>query len=1010
MVDTDRRPSAQEIEELIDLVRRDPGSPAFIDLGEAYLALGRPKDAVQVGNLGLQNVPDNMEGRVMLARAHAALHQWKEAQGELLRVVKVDRSNRVGFALLGEVLLRRNDYERAVPVLQHAQNLDPTSPAILSMLRRARAGQPLDPPAPVPTPLPPRGETGNPQDIQRSRPGPSASPAMMGQPMNAPMVPAVGPSMPTMAPVAGPAMPTMAADPPRYNVANAATVAELPPPAAMAPAPAYPAGAFPAGGGGGGRQKPKTAPPPMNVEGIRPRVISSQKQQNAAAASLRQSAAVGETYLNDLLTGGLLDVAGVRVPDSEFDLRPDRRWGRSTRRAFVFLFVVLVLGIGGGGTWYWWNEQQKKDQVARLQKEAEKAIGQGEYGAYDPTDPESRGLETAIGKLNDALQIDKTNTLTFAYVVEVTGLEALLYGKEVDRVERAIKAIEKDVKPGDPGERELVIGKAAVGLARLYALDLQAGAASLGEIHKLLDAYIARHEGDKWTRWLKARALLASGERQAAAGQLKAAAEGDDGLVLALIDRADLLVDDGQLDEALELYKKANSRSKNHPLLVLGRALARAEATFEDDQVVPELNEKFNLSTIPPRAEAYRNLALAIANINADEWKQAATQLAAAQATGKAPGEPRFWARVAWAHFMFGDMTRFVQARNKVFWFSKKAETDQMTQLVNAASLLGSGLPGPALEIATKLAGRRPHGLRVYAYLDLGNYKEAIREAEQWYKDAPQLVEAEALLGQARMMAAGSDREREEASNALDRVRKKARSKLARHAAGVAWLAAGTLDKAKPELEAAISGVSDEAPNPVAYRTLTALAELALAEKDPPRAGRYLDWSLGADPAKREELVLTDGTKIASYDPATKQRTANVEYLKPNSGYFPSRAMQARVVLRANDPDRALALLEPILKEAESDATKASAVTPAVKLTRAEALATKKGSSAADKNLATNLLKELVSAKAAPPAELGRVAALIDPKLLKELDLPDGDAPTPPEKPTGRKPPRGRGR
>src|SRR5688500_11734130 len=159
MVDPDRRPTAQEIEELIDLVRRDPASPAFIDLGEAYLALGRPRDAIQVGNLGLEASPDNLEGRVMLARAFAALHQWKEAQGELLRVVKVDRSNRLGFALLGEVLLRRNDYERAVPVLQHAQNLDPTSPHILSMLKRARQNQPLDPPAPLPQAVPPRGET-----------------------------------------------------------------------------------------------------------------------------------------------------------------------------------------------------------------------------------------------------------------------------------------------------------------------------------------------------------------------------------------------------------------------------------------------------------------------------------------------------------------------------------------------------------------------------------------------------------------------------------------------------------------------------------------------------------------------------------------------------------------------------------------------------------------------------------------------------------------------------------
>src|SRR5947208_2710769 len=301
MVDPDRRPTAQEIEELIDLVRRDPGSPAFIDLGEAYLALGRPRDAIQVGNLGLEAAPDNLEGRVMLARAFAAMHQWKEAQGELLRVVKVDRSNRQGFALLGEVLLRRQDFERAVPVLQHAQNLDPTSPQILSMLRRARAGQPLDPPPPLPVPVPPRGESDNGEGLRgRRRAGPSPAPRS--------------------------------------------------------------------------RTPKQMAPPPASVEGVRPRIVQSAKPQNAAAASLRQSAAVGETYLNDLLTGGLLDVAGVRVPDADFDLKPDRRWGRSTRRAFIFLFVVLVVGIGGGGTWYWWSEKQKAEAITRLQKDAKDSI------------------------------------------------------------------------------------------------------------------------------------------------------------------------------------------------------------------------------------------------------------------------------------------------------------------------------------------------------------------------------------------------------------------------------------------------------------------------------------------------------------------------------------------------------------------------------------------------------------------------------------------------------------
>src|SRR5258708_34244670 len=125
MVDSDRRPTAQEIEELIDLVRRDPSSPAFIDLGEAYLALGRPKDAISVGNVGIEAAPDSLEGRVMLARAYASLHQWKEAQGELLRVVKVDRSSRQGFPPPAEALLRRPGSRRAAPALTQAQRLDP---------------------------------------------------------------------------------------------------------------------------------------------------------------------------------------------------------------------------------------------------------------------------------------------------------------------------------------------------------------------------------------------------------------------------------------------------------------------------------------------------------------------------------------------------------------------------------------------------------------------------------------------------------------------------------------------------------------------------------------------------------------------------------------------------------------------------------------------------------------------------------------------------------------------
>ncbi|MDB4960873.1 MAG: Tetratricopeptide 2 repeat protein [Myxococcales bacterium] len=945
MVDADRRPTAQEIEELIDLVRRDPGSPAFIDLGEAYLALGRPRDAVGVGNLGLEASPDSLEGRVMLARAHAAMHQWKEAQGELLRVVKIDRSNRQGFALLGEVLLRRSDFERAVPVLQHAQNLDPTSPQILSMLKRARAGQTLDAPAPIPTPVPPRGETDHGKPIERSR-------AAVAPPARAPAPPPrpAPPMQPHQVPTAAPQMRTMAISP----------AAELP----TRDEPAQPmfADAIAAMGAPPPSRAPKqTAPPPMSVEGVRPRVISKDKPQNAASAALRQSAAVGESYLNDLLTGGLLDVAGVRVPDQDFDLRPERRWGRSTRRAFIFLFVILVLGIGGGGTWYWWSQKQKSEAVARLQKESKQAIGFGDFAGY----------EASLKKLADALEKDNSNVLTFAYVVETAGLEALLYGTDQDRVDQAFKAVGKDIGPDDPGARELVIGKAAVELSRLGTGDGNAAAvataskSTLEGVVKSLDGYLAKSPNDKWAIWLKGRAQVAAGERKAARASFKAAADGEDGVVVAMIDQADLLVDEGHLDEAIVLFDKATAASKDHPLAVAGRSLGRAEASVQVNDAIDELSVKLD-KNLGPRVGSYRNLALALANAGIEDYPKAMESLRKSTAL-KPPNEARFWARIAWAHYMNGNLAETAKARSRIAWYgTSKAEDDPTVQLVDAALLLASGLPEKALDLASKIEGVRPRLLRAYALLDLGKSKEALAEAEDVLKKAPENVEAEILREQARMMS-GDVKERGEAADALEKLARRSKSKLGRHALGVALLATGDTKGAQTQLEQAISEINEVSPNPVAYRTRTALAEILLAANDIPGAGKQLD-----------------------------------EALLANSGYFPTLGLQAKVVLRNGDPDRALDLLSPIFNEQ-------AAITPTLQLTLAEAMIVSKKTSAKQKDQAKEILISIKTK--VPPEELSRVAALLDPKLPKELGLPEAgaaEAPTPkPEKP---KPTKKRGR
>ncbi|HEY4178188.1 MAG TPA: tetratricopeptide repeat protein [Kofleriaceae bacterium] len=932
MIDGDRRPTAQEIEELIDLVRRDPASPAFIDLGEAYLALGRPRDAVQIGTMGLQNAPDSNEGRVMLARAYASQHQWKEAQGELLRVVKVDRTNRQGFALLGEVLLRRNDFERAVPVLQHAQNLDPTSPNILAMLKRARAGQGLDAPPPIPTPVPPRGETDNGGQLPR---GGAQPPARRGATPPAPEVPRASPNQRTIG---------IEINPPAQDASALFPELTAPPPPAMS-----------------SRAPKQTAPPPIqSVEGIRPRIVSKDRPTNAAGAALRQSAAVGENYLNDLLTGGLLDVAGVRVPDQEFDLRPDRRWGRSTRRAFIFLFVVLVLGIGGGGTWYWWSGKQRAEAVAKLQSDAHIAIKDGTFD----------GFETSLKKLAESLEKDNANVLTFAYVVETAGLEALLYGTDSDRVDRAYKSAINDIKPGMKGYRELIIGKAAAELARLGqgAGDPVAIATEsknkLAEVTKSLDDLLAKDASDKWALWLKGRALLAAGERKTARSTLKVAQDGTEPLVVAEIDYADMLTDDGQLDDALKLYDKVTMTVKDHPLAVAGRSLARAEASVQVNDAIDELAVKLD-KNIGPRVQAYRDLALSLANSGIEDYPKATEALHKAVG-GHPPNEPRFWARVAWAHYASGNFADCVKARGRIAWYGKgKAEDDPTVELVDAGLLLAAGNPSDALDKATKIEGIRPRLLRVYALLDLQKAKEALAEADDLLKLAPENVEAQILREEARMVA-GDAKERQAASDALDKLARNAKSKLGRHALGMALIATNdpkSLPAAQEQLTKAITDISDASPNPLAYRTHTALAELMLQANDIAGANKQLDDALAA-----------------------------------NSGYLPTRGLQAKVALKSNDPDKALELLAT-LPEKE--------LSPSLQLAKIEAVFSSKKTSAADKDGAKEALKAMKDTYE-PKVEISRVLAILDPKLVKEWELPEppaadappaapGEAPKPPE-------------
>jgi uncharacterized membrane-anchored protein len=223
-------------------------------------------------------------------------------------------------------------------------------------------------------------------------------------------------------------------------------------------------------------------------------------------------------------------------------------------------------------------------------------------------------------------------------------------------------------------------------------------------------------------------------------------------------------------------------------------------------------------------------------------------------------------------------------------------------------------------------------------------------------------MEAKILREQARVEST-EGKERGDATEALEKLARQAKNKIGLHALGVAHFANGDLKSAQSRLEQAVADLKDEAPNPLAYRSYTALAEILLAGGDLPGARKQAE---------------------AAY--------------KLNPGYFPGGGVLAKVAVRQGEADRALELLQPMFAEMKDT------VPPAMQLVYAEAIAAKKGATAADRATAVDVLRKIKDQ--VPQPELSRVAAAIDPKLPKELGVPEPTSPDAPKPSEPKRPKR----
>jgi tetratricopeptide (TPR) repeat protein len=284
-----------------------------------------------------------------------------------------------------------------------------------------------------------------------------------------------------------------------------------------------------------------------------------------------------------------------------------------------------------------------------------------------------------------------------------------------------------------------------------------------------------------------------------------------------------------------------------------------------------------------------------------------------------------------------------------------------VVEVFDAALLVESGLPARALDVLGGIDSTRAHLIRAQALIDLGatdpaRLPKALEEAEKAIAGAPDNLEAQALLIWAKVLTAAPKQREELIRGDLNGIANKMVSKRGRHVEGAALQAIGNPD-ARSKLEEALANVDAANPNPIAYRTHLLLARMDLAD------GKIADAAVHVDAA-----------------------------LTANGGYLPAMVVKARILLAAGDADGALATLKPVLLASEL-------VTVEVELAHAEALAAHTDATSADRKAATEALRRALAA-GAPPAEVGRIAALISAELPAELGVPGAPgAETPEEEP-----------
>ncbi len=103
---------------------KEPASDAFIPLSTAYLEQGRFMEAMVVCKKGIRSQPDNIQGRILLAKVYAGQGKVPKAIDEIQKAIDQDQSVAEAHFVLGQLHERAGRFEESIEAFKAALEQD----------------------------------------------------------------------------------------------------------------------------------------------------------------------------------------------------------------------------------------------------------------------------------------------------------------------------------------------------------------------------------------------------------------------------------------------------------------------------------------------------------------------------------------------------------------------------------------------------------------------------------------------------------------------------------------------------------------------------------------------------------------------------------------------------------------------------------------------------------------------------------------------------------------------